>query len=133
MQVGKHFHVDRDPRRPCLHEGLDVLIGVGDHQVHVQRNGGHAVHRLHDRRPHRQVRHEVPVHDVDVQQVGSATLDRRDLLAQRGEVRCQERWRDCERKGIHWRLTSSEMASPGAIWNPACGFWRSTMPGGTPG
>ena len=31
------------------------------------------------------------------------------------------------------RLTSSEIGSPGAIWKPACGFWRRTMPAGTPG
>ena len=34
---------------------------------------------------------------------------------------------------LHQRLTSSEIGSPGAIWNPPCGLWRSTMPAGTPG
>ena len=31
------------------------------------------------------------------------------------------------------RLTSSEIGSPGAIWKPACGFCRSTIPGGDAG
>ena len=35
--------------------------------------------------------------------------------------------------GIRYRLTSSEIGSPGAIWKPACGFCRRTMPGGDAG
>ena len=41
----------------------------------------------HDRRADRDVRHEVAVHDVHVDQVGSAALDRADRVAEGREVR----------------------------------------------
>ena len=110
-------------------ERFDVAIGVADHQVHVERHLGDALERRDDRRADGDVRHEVPVHDVDVDQVGAAALDGGDRVAERREIRGQNRRRD---EDAH-RLTSSEIGSPGAIWNPACGFWRSTMPAGMPG
>ena len=50
-------------------------------------------------------------------------------VAERGEVGREDRRRDLH---AH-RLTSSEIGSPGAIWKPACGLWRRTMPAATPG
>ena len=41
--------------------------------------------------PMREVRHEVAVHDVDVDEVGTACLDELDRLAQAAEVRRQDR------------------------------------------
>ena len=73
--------------------------------------------------------HEVAVHHVDVNQVGAAALDGRDRVAERREIGGEDRRRDLH---AH-RLTSSEIGSPGAIWKPACGLWRSTMPAATPG
>ena len=69
------------------------------------------------------------VHDVDVNQVGAARFDRGDCVAEPREVGGQDRRRD---QHAH-RLTSSEIGSPGAIWNPACGLWRMTMPAGNAG
>ena len=69
------------------------------------------------------------VHDVDVNQIGAAALDRGDRVAERGEIGRQDRRRD---QHAH-RLTSSEIGSPGPIWKPACGLWRMTMPAATPG
>ena len=39
----------------------------------------------------------------------------------------------CHSSYHSYRLTSREIGSPGAIWKPPCGFWRSTIPAGTPG
>ena len=38
VQVGQHLDVHRDHRRARLGERLDVAVGVGDHQVHVERH-----------------------------------------------------------------------------------------------
>src|SRR6185436_6639249 len=77
----------------------------------------------------RDVRHEMPVHHINVDQIGAAALDRGHRLSERRKVCRQNRRRN---QDAH-RLTSSEIGSPGAIWNPACGLWRSTTPAATPG
>ena len=129
MQVRQHLDVHRDHRGAGVGERLDVAIGIRDHQVDVERHRGDALERLDDRRADRDVRHEVAVHHVDVNQIGAAALDRGDRVAERGEVGREDRRRD---EHAH-RLTSSEIGSPGPIWKPACGLWRRTMPAATPG
>ena len=129
MEMREHFEVNRDHRRAGTHERFDVPVRVLDHQVHVERNLRHLPDRHDHRRPHCQVRHEMAVHDVDVDQVGPASLYRCNPRPQRGEIGRQD-----GRGNPHLhRLTSSEIGSPGAIWNPACGPCRSTTPEGTPG
>ena len=128
-RCGKPFDVYRQHRRARLDEGVDVAIRVGDHEMDIQRDAGHAPDRPHDQRADGDVRHEMPVHHVHVNEVGAASLGGGDRLAQQGEVGGQERRGD---EDAH-RLTSMEMASPALIWKPAAGDCRSTMPGGTPG
>ena len=110
MQMRQHFDVDRDHRRAGLGEGVDVAIGIGDHQVDVERHRRDPLERPDDRRADRDVRHEVAVHDVDVNQVGAAALDGRDRVAEGREVGREDRRRD---QHAH-RLTSIEIGSPGA-------------------
>ena len=69
------------------------------------------------------------VHDVDVDEIGAAALHLRDGLAKRREVGSEDGRSDLN---LHL-LTSIEIGSPGAIWNPPCGLCRSTMPAATPG
>ena len=64
--------------------------GVGHHQVAIERHRGVAVDGRDDRWPDRQVRDEVAVHDVDVEDVGDR-LHARDGVAQRGEVGGEDR------------------------------------------
>ena len=69
VHVRRRLHVQRDPVRPGVRERLHVALRALDHQVHVDDRAGR-VHllgdRLHDERAHRDRRHEVPVHHVDV-------------------------------------------------------------------
>ena len=129
MEMGQHLDVHGNHRRAGLGERLEVAIGLFDHQVDVERDPGDALERADDRRADGDVRHEVAVHDVDVNEVGAAALRRGDGAAERGEVGRQDGWGNLDRH----RLTSIEIGSPGAIWKPACGFWRSTTPAATPG
>ncbi len=46
----------------------------------------HPPKRLDDRRAHREIRHEVPVHHVDVDAIGSGLRRLRHLLAQACEI-----------------------------------------------
>ena len=69
------------------------------------------------------------VHHVDVQ-ASSHGFDGLDRGADGERVGGDDRRGDVDR--VH-RLTSSEIASPGATWKPARGLWRSTMLGAMPG
>ncbi len=67
---------------------MAVEVGVG-----VPADGGH--HRRSDR----QVGHEMPVHDVDVQPVGLGP-DPVDLDAEGGEIGRQDRGGDADHRGV---------------------------------
>ena len=114
MQVGQHFHVHRDHCRACLHERLYIEVRIRDHQMDIERYAGHPLDRFHHRRADGDVRHEVAVHHVHVNQIGTAAFGGRDGLAEHGKVGRQNRGRD---EHAH-RLTSREIGSPGAIRNP---------------
>ena len=107
----QHFDVHRHHRRAGLRERLDVPIWIFDLQVHVERNLRDPFDRLDDRRSDRDVRDEMSVHHVDVDEIGAAPLDGGNRVAERREVRGEDRRRD---EHAH-RLTSSEIGSPGAI------------------
>jgi hypothetical protein len=84
-----------------LREVWDVTFGALDHQVHVD-DPTRVVHlvgqRVDDQRAHRDRRHEMAVHDVDVDRPRARVHHRRDLLAQAREVGCQDRGRDAVRR-----------------------------------
>src|SRR3970282_2195041 len=67
--------------------------GVLDHQVHIQRDPGPPVDRLHHQRADGDVGHEVPVHHVHVEQV-CLGLHLGHFLGQGAKVRGQHRWGD---------------------------------------
>ena len=83
--VGDGFQVDDHRVAAGLCELLGLIERVGDHQMAFQRQRGHGAQRLDHDGADRDRRHEMPVHDIDVQQIG-VLLDARDLLAQLGEV-----------------------------------------------
>ena len=90
MQVRQHFDVHRHHVGAGVDERLDVAVGL--RRSSGARRAARVATRLqraHDRRPDRDVRHEVAVHDVDVNQVGAAALDRGDVAAEVREVRGQ--------------------------------------------
>ena len=86
MQVRQHFDVHRDHGGAGGRERLDVPIGIRDHQVNIERHGGHAPDRRNDRRPDGNVRHEVAVHDIDVNEIGAPAFGSRDGAPERGEI-----------------------------------------------
>ena len=89
---------------PAFGEVVEQVARVVDHQVAVEVEVGARAQALHDRCADREVRHEVPVHHVDVQEIGLRS-DPLDLVGQLGEVRREDRRgdlshaRDPEREG----------------------------------
>src|SRR5262245_7010990 len=103
VQVRAGFHMHRDDVRARLGEGFEVGIARRDHQVHVEDLAAMRPQRLHDVRPDGDVGHEVAVHHVDVDPVGAGLVDRAHLLAEPGEIRCENGRRNGKRSG-HRRL-----------------------------
>ena len=88
--------MDRHDVRASLDEGLEIGIGRRDHQVHVEGQRAVPAQRAHQRGAEGDVRHEMPVHDVEMQPVGAGGFDGVNLLAQSGEVSGQEGWGDAD-------------------------------------
>ena len=80
-------------------EGFEIRIARRDHQVHVERLFGVRPDRFDDVRADGNVRHEMAVHDVDMDPVGAGGIDRAHLLAQFREIGGEDRWGDDERAG----------------------------------
>ena len=68
-----------------LREVVEEITRVVDHQVAVEVQVGTRSKARNDGRADREVRHEVAVHDIDVQQV-SLGRDARDVVGECGEV-----------------------------------------------
>ncbi len=129
MEVGQDLRVHGEGLRAGGGKGLDVPVGIRHHQVRFERQLRDSTDRLDRGWTDRQVGDEMPVHDVEVHEIGATPLERRDGVAKRCEVGRQDRGGEAH---AH-RLTSSAMASPGAIWKPPAGVCRITMPAGIPG
>ncbi len=132
LGVRQHFDVHRQHVCAGLDETRGISIGIGNHQVNVERQLRHPFDSLHHGLADADVRHEVAVHHVDMDQVGSTAFGGGDGGSEGREVCRQNGRREADRSTAQW-LISSEIGSPAAIWNPAAGAWRRTMPAGTPG
>ena len=79
MEMRTGFHVNREIVRSGLGELGDKGIGVCDHEVDVERQLGDFSERRHDRRTDGQIRHKMPVHDIDMEEVGPRLVPRLPL------------------------------------------------------
>ena len=84
--MGQDLEVYRDAVGTGLDECLEITVRRLDHQVHVERQAGDLANGLDDQRAKGDVGHEVPVHDVEVQQIRAAALDLANVLGQMSEV-----------------------------------------------
>src|ERR1051326_1667745 len=153
LQMTLGFDVNRDHVRAGVEERADVELRLLDHQMTVERQRRRLADGLHDHRSDRQVRHEVAVHHIEVQEVG-AGFDVTNLVAELREVSGKNRWRDLDR---HWvvvpvpgaggragcccsmmplsscLLTTTVIASRALTGAPRSGNWRMIMPSAIPG
>ena len=91
MDMRTRLRMHSDDVRARLGEGLEKGIDRGDHQMDVERLGGVWAQRLHHCRAKGDVGHEMPVHHVDMNPVGTGGIDRAHFLAQAGEVGRKDR------------------------------------------
>jgi len=92
--IGNRLEVHDQVVRPGVRERVEEAQGLHDHEVDVERERGQAAHRPDQNRTKRNVRHELAVHDVHVEEVGAGARDGRDLVAQPREIRGEDRGTD---------------------------------------
>ncbi len=95
--MGTGFDMHGDDVGAGLGEGFEIGIARRDHQMHVERLLGVGPDRFDDVGADRNVRHEVAVHDVDMNPVGAGCVHRADFLAELGKIGGEDRGRDDER------------------------------------
>lgn len=96
--------MDQDVVGAGPNEVVEIALGLDDHEVHVERLGRGAAHRLDHDRAIADVRNEPAVHDVDVNPVGTRGVHRANLLRQATEVGGKDRRGDDER--LHGALAA---------------------------
>ena len=71
--------------------------------MHVERQLAQLPHCLDHFRAEREVRNELPVHDVDMKPVGASGLAHGDVVGELREIRAQQRRRDAD--ALHLAVT----------------------------
>ena len=97
MDVRAGFDMHSDDVGARFGEGLEIRIARRDHQMHVERFLGVRPDRFDDIRADRNVRHEMTVHDVDMNPVSAGSIDRAHLLAELREIGSEDRRGDDQR------------------------------------
>jgi hypothetical protein len=64
--------------------------------MNIQRTCRDLLDGAHNRRADRDIRHEVAIHDVDVNQIGTAALDGRNVATESRKVGGQNRGGDLD-------------------------------------
>ena len=82
----KRLCMDRDQIRCMLQKPRQLLKGIRDHEMHVERYARDVRQPFDHGRAYRQIRDEVPVHDIDVDQIRAAHRDRLDIAFHVHEV-----------------------------------------------
>ena len=100
MKMRPGLDMDRDRIRPGFREGGKIGVARGDHKMHVERNFCVRAQGAHHRRANRDVWHEMAVHDVDMNPIGTGADNRPDFFAEIGEIGGQYRGRNDQRRHL---------------------------------
>jgi hypothetical protein len=87
IQLRCRFNVNRQYVGAGFRETVEIVFRIHDHQMHVDRHLREFAARFDDLRAERQIRHEDAVHDIDVQPVGAACFEHRDVVLQSRKIR----------------------------------------------
>ena len=91
MNVRAGLHMDRNRIRSRLSERREIRVGRRDHQMNVEHLVAVGSERFHHIGPEGDVRHEMPVHHVEMNPVRPRLGHRANLLAKGGEVSREDR------------------------------------------
>jgi hypothetical protein len=83
-----------DGIRAGLEETRQIMIGMLDHEMNIERELRQFAHRGDKSGPKGNIVHEMAVHDVEMEPVGAGFLGAPDFAAELGEVRGEDGRRD---------------------------------------
>ncbi len=96
LSTVQRLDVDGNHLRACFRKLRRVCAWVADHQVGVDWQTGKSGKRFDDGQTDRDVRNEMAVHHVNVQDARTATFDGTDFFAKTREVGRQNRGGDVD-------------------------------------
>ena len=79
---------------------FEITVGLGDHQVNFKGDRAQRPEPAHDHRPERNIRDEMPVHDVDMNPIGSRGDNLLNLVRQVGQIGRKDR--RCQLDRVLW-------------------------------
>src|SRR5438132_402549 len=101
--------------RPGIRERRNVFVGIGDHQMNIQRKLCCILYRSNNRRTEGDVRDEMTIHHIHMNQMCTRLFDLSNVFTERSKIGRQDGRRDAN---AHW-LTSRRMTSDGLSRYPA--------------
>ena len=114
MQMRRRLGVNRQIVRAGLREAVEVALGLDDHEMHIERELRQLPDRLDYLGAKGEVRDEPAIHHVDVNPVGAAGLEARDVVREMPEVGAEDRRRDAAAHGAFGVVaTRSRTVTPG--------------------
>ena len=87
------FDVDGDGIRAGFEEARQIMIGMLDHEMNIERQLRVFAHGRDDRGPEGNVIDEMAIHDVEMQPIRARFFRAMDLRFEMGEIRGEDRWR----------------------------------------
>src|SRR5437867_10747247 len=116
--MDRRLGMNRQHLSTRYHKGGDVSVGIGNHQMDVERQFRDFLDRPHHRWTDRDVGNEVAIHHIDVKDMSAGLLHLANVFTECGEIRRQNGGRQAN---THW-LTSRRMLSDLLTRYPAWGF-----------
>jgi hypothetical protein len=94
MQVAAGFDMDGEVRAASLDKRRQECIRLFNHEMDIQGQTGDRRYGTDNRWTDSEVRHEVPIHDIHMQQVCSSGFHTGDLVSKTYKIGCQDGGRD---------------------------------------
>ena len=85
--VGHGLDMDRDIIRVKIEIPIDLLLRIRDHEVHIDGEIGYGAELLDERYADCKVGYEMPIHHIDMNDIGSRFFEHADIALHIHEVR----------------------------------------------
>ena len=86
MEMGASLLMHPEPVGPRLDKGFKIPFGLLDHEVNIERKAGGVFDSTHHIRPDGDVGHEMTIHHIHVNPVGTADFGSLDLGGKSPEI-----------------------------------------------
>jgi hypothetical protein len=92
VQVAAGLGMHHDNIGPGLGKLFHIPFRFFNHQVHIQRQAGYLAYRLHHQWADGDVWYKAAIHDINMDVVGTGSLNSPDFVAQTGKISGKYGW-----------------------------------------